>query len=118
MLTNSSEDVEIDMPPDRGTQYASAQITAFAAANGLTRSMGLTGICWDNAMAESFFATLKTEFYYRRVWPTKKRARIEVGRWIEDRYNRRRRHASIGQISPVDFELQYSLQIADSQKAA
>jgi transposase InsO family protein len=52
---------------DRGTQYASAQITAFAAANGLTRSMGLTGICWDNAMAESFFATLKTEFYYRRL---------------------------------------------------
>src|SRR5450759_1433950 len=103
---------------DRGTQYASAQITAFAAANGRPRSMGYTGICWDNAMAESFFATLKTEFYYRRVWPTKKRARIEVGRWIEDRYNRRRRHASIGQISPVDFELQYSLQIADSQKAA
>ena len=103
---------------DRGTQYASAQITAFAAANGLTRSMGLTGICWDNAMAESFFATLKTEFYYRRVWPTKKRARVEVGAWIEDRYNRRRRHASLGQISPVDFELQYSLQIADSQKAA
>ena len=60
--------------------YASAQITAFAAANGLTRSMGYTGICWDNSMAESFFATLKTEFYYRRVWSTKKAARIEVGR--------------------------------------
>jgi transposase InsO family protein len=69
-------------------------------------------------MVESFFATLKTEFYYRRVWPTKKAARIEVGKWIEDRYNRRRRHASIGQITPVAFELQYSLQIADSQKAA
>jgi putative transposase len=102
---------------DRGTQYASAQITAFAAANGLTRSMGYTGICWDNAMAESFFATLKTEFYYRRVWPTKKAARVAVGAWIEDRYNRRRRHSSIGQISPVAFELQYSRQIADSQKA-
>ncbi|HEY5180436.1 MAG TPA: hypothetical protein VIJ07_11810 [Dermatophilaceae bacterium] len=51
-------------------------------------------------------------------WPAKKRARIEVGKWIEDRYNRCRRHASIGQISPVDFELQYSRQIADSQKAA
>jgi transposase len=102
----------------RGTQYASAQITAFAAANGLIRSMGYTGICWDNAMAESFFATLKTEFYYRRVWPTKKAARIAVGNWIEDRYNRRRRHSSIGQISPVDFELQYSRQIADLQKAA
>ncbi|TFB66146.1 IS3 family transposase [Cryobacterium sp. Hz9] len=72
---------------DRGTQYASAQITAFAIKNGITRSMGLTGICWDNAMAESFFATLKTEFYYRRVWPTRDRATREVGTWIEDRYN-------------------------------
>ena len=68
-------------------------------------------------MAESFFATLKTEFYYRRVWPTKKAARVAVGGWIEDRYNRRRRHSSIGQITPVDFEMQYSLQIADYQKA-
>ena len=103
---------------DRGTQYASAQITKFADNNGITRSMGLTGICWDNAMAESFFATLKTEFYYRRVWPTKARAKVEVGAWIEDRYNRRRRHASIGQISPVSFELQYSNQTAANQKAA
>ncbi len=64
---------------DTDTQYASAQITAFAAKNGITRSMGLTGNCWDNAMAESFFATLKTEFYYRRVWPTRDRATREVG---------------------------------------
>ena len=92
---------------DRGTQYASAQITAFAAANGITRSMGRTGACWDNAMAESFFATLKTEFYYRRVWPTQARARLEVGNWIEDRYNRRRRHSTLGQISPVTFEQQH-----------
>jgi len=80
--------------------------------------MGYTGVCWDNAMAESFFATLKTEFYYRRVWPTRKRARLEVGAWIEDRYNRRRRHASLGQITPVAFELQYSNQNAELQKAA
>jgi len=80
--------------------------------------MGLTGICWDNAMAESFFATLKTEFYYRRVWPTKARAKLAVGAWIEDRYNRRRRHSSIGQISPVAFELQYSNRTAADQKAA
>jgi putative transposase len=69
-------------------------------------------------MAESFFATLKTEFDYRRVWPTKQATRLEVGKWIEDRYNHRRRHASTGQISLVAFELQYSRQIADSQKAA
>jgi putative transposase len=103
---------------DRGTQYASAQITAFAAANGITRSMGRTGVCWDNAMAESFFATLKTEFYYRRVWPTKARAQLEVGAWIEDRYNRRRRHSAIGQISPVEFELQHCNHTAADHQAA
>ena len=103
---------------DRGTQYASKQITVFAAANGLTRSMGYTGVCWDNAMAESFFATLKTEFYYRRVWPTKARAKRDVGAWIEGRYNRRRRHASIGQVTPVDFERRCSESTAQSQQAA
>jgi putative transposase len=103
---------------DRGTQYASEQITAFAAENGIIRSMGYTGICWDNAMAESFFATLKTEFYYRRVWPTKAGASRAVGAWIEDRYNRRRRHSSIGQVSPVAFEMQHSNQTAAAPQAA
>jgi putative transposase len=103
---------------DRGTQYASAQLARFAAKNGITRSMGLTGICWDNAMAESFFATLKTEFYYRRIWPTKNGAKLAVGAWIEDRYNRRRRHSSLGQISPVVFEMQHCTQTAADQKAA
>jgi putative transposase len=69
-------------------------------------------------MAESFFATLKTEFYYRRVWPTRARAAREVGAWIDDRYNRRRRHSSIGQVSPVDFEMQYSSEHAEVQLAA
>ena len=103
---------------DRGTQYASAQIAESAAANGITRSMGATGICWDNAMAESFFATLKTEFYHRRVWPTRTHAARDVGAWIEERYNRRRRHSSLGNISPVDFEMQYSSQQAEVQLAA
>jgi transposase InsO family protein len=103
---------------DRGTQYASDQIATFCARHELTRSMGYTGVCWDNAMAESFFATLKTEFYYRRVWPTKKRAGLEVGNWIEDRYNRRRRHASLGQVSPVNFEMQYLTNTVALNKAA
>jgi putative transposase len=103
---------------DRGTQYASEQITEFAATNGITRSMGRTGVCWDNAMAESFFATLKTEFYYRRVWPTKTRAKLAVGAWIEDRYNRRRRHSSIGQISPVTFEVKHCNHSAAEPQAA
>ena len=103
---------------DRGTQYASDQITRFAAQNGITRSMGRTGVCWDNAMAESFFATFKTEFYYRRVWPTKAGAARAVGAWIEDRYNRRRRHSALGQISPVRFELQHCNDTAAALQAA
>ncbi|TFC43085.1 hypothetical protein E3T26_12350 [Cryobacterium sp. TMT1-21] len=104
--------------PVESAQYASEQITLFAAKNGITRSMRYTGICWDNAMAESFFATLKTEFYYRRVWPTRARAIQGVAEWIEDRYNRRRRHSSIGHVTPVDFEMQYSSQAAEIQLAA
>ncbi len=80
--------------------------------------MGRTGVCGDNAMAESFFATLKTEFYYRRVWPTQARAQLEVGAWIEDRCNRRRRHSALGQISPVQFELQHCNHPAEDLQAA
>jgi putative transposase len=80
--------------------------------------MGYTGICWDNSMAESLFATLKTEFYYRRMWPTKAGAAREVGAWIEERYNRRRRHSAIGQNTQVGFELQYSTQTVDLHLAA
>jgi putative transposase len=89
---------------DRGTQYASAQITKFATENGLTRSMGRTGVCWDNAMAESFFATFKNELIYRHPWPTKARTKTAVITWIEGRYNRRRRHSAIGMLTPVQFE--------------
>lgn len=103
---------------DRGTQYASEQISRFAHENGITRSMGRTGVCWDNAMAESFFATLKTEFYYRRVWSANNGTKVAVGDWIEDRYNQRRRHSAIGQISPVEFEMQHCNQTADLQQAA
>jgi putative transposase len=103
---------------DRGTQYASEQITRYAKDNGITRSMGYTGICWDNAMAESFFATLKTEFYYRRVWPTRTAAKQAVGAWIEDTYNRRRRHSSLGQISPITFEMQHCNNTAAERQAA
>ena len=69
-------------------------------------------------MAKTFFATLKNGLYYRRVWPTKARTRLEVGAWIEDRYNRRRRYASLGPITPVAFEMQDSNEIADFQVAA
>lgn len=89
---------------DRGTQYTSAQIAAAATELDVLRSMGRTGVCWDNAAAESFWSTLKTEFYHRHHWTTKKEAKQAVGAWIEERYNRKRRHSAIGMISPVRFE--------------
>jgi transposase InsO family protein len=77
------------------------------------RSTERAGVCWDNAAAVSFSSTLKTEFYNRRTWPTKAEARLAVGAWIEDRYNRRRRHSAIGMISPVRFE-QLHTQVAEA----
>lgn len=103
---------------DKGSQYASTQIGGWTKAHGLVRSMGATGVCWDNAMAESFFATLKTEYYYRYVWPTKIEAKQGVGRWIEETYNRRRRHSALGQIDPVTYEMQQSNQNPKDQQAA
>jgi putative transposase len=89
---------------DRGTQYTSRQIAELCAGLGLLQSVGRTGVCWDNAATESFWSTLKTEFYNRRSWPTKAEARLAVGRWIEERYNRRRRHSALAMMTPVQFE--------------
>ena len=89
---------------DRGTQYTSHQIAELCAGLGLLQSVGRTGVCWDNAPAESFWSTLKSEFYNRHDWPTKAGAQLAVGRWLEERYNRKRRHSAIGMMTPVQFE--------------
>ena len=68
-------------------------------------SMGQAGVCWDNAMAESFWATLKTEYYYRRTFTTRDQVYTGVATWIEDFYNRRRIHTSLGGKSPIEYEL-------------
>jgi putative transposase len=90
---------------DRGSQYTSRTVRDYAAAHGLACSVGATGVCWDNAMAESFWATLKVEFYYRRTWPTRALARDEVAEWITKTYNTRRRHSALGMRTPLQFEL-------------
>jgi putative transposase len=95
---------EVILHADRGCQYTSAQLARFADTHDLARSVGRTGVCWDNAAAESFWATMKVEFYDRYLWPTKAAAKLAVGDWIERVYNRRRRHSAIGMISPVDYE--------------
>jgi putative transposase len=93
---------------DRGCQYTSAQLARFADRHNLARSVGRTGQCWDNAAAESFWATLKVEFYDRYLWPTRTAARLAVGDWIERVYNRRRRHSALGMISPAEYEKRFT----------
>ena len=91
---------------DRGVQYASERFRAELAAHGITASMSRRGNCYDNARAEAFFSTLKIELVYRRDFIDHDHARQEVFEWIEAFYNMRRRHSSIGNLSPVDFENQ------------
>lgn len=91
---------------DRGSQYTSTEVAKLAKDNDLACSVGATGVCWDNAMAESFWATLKVEFYYRHNWPTRAQAKRAVARWITEVYNTRRRHSALDMISPLEFELQ------------
>ena len=94
---------------DRGSPYASHAYRARLAAHGFVCSMSRAGDCWDNAMIESLFATLKTELDVA-IWPSRDAARADVVEFLEGWYNRRRRHSALGSLSPVEFERQ--LQIA------
>lgn len=89
---------------DRGCQYTSEQLDRAARKLKVRLSVGRTGVCWDNAQQESFWSTLKTEFYQRHEFATHADAVHAVSSWIETVYNRRRRHSALGMISPVAFE--------------
>jgi putative transposase len=89
---------------DRGSQYACNEYRAFIGAQGIIPSMSRKRDCWDNAVAESFFATLKLELKPDRMWATRSDARTAVFEYIETWYNRERRHSTIGYLSPAEFE--------------
>jgi len=89
---------------DRGCQYTSAQLHQVAEQLGVRQSVGRTGVCWDNAQQESFWSTLKTEFYDRHSFTNHDQAVTAVTDWIENVYNRSRRHSALGMQSPVAFE--------------
>ncbi len=89
---------------DQGSQYTSVAFGLAAHNAGVVPSMGSVGDCYDNAMAESFFATLKTERVHRRSYRTRDEAINDVFTWIEGRYNTRRRHSALGYLSPATFE--------------
>ena len=86
---------------DHGTQYTSQEFTAYCAAADITQSMGRTGVAWDNAVAETFFASLKNEMYHQQVFTTRPRARMAVAEYIEVFYNRQRPHSSLGYRTPA-----------------
>jgi transposase InsO family protein len=92
---------------DRGSQYAANDYRKLLKARGITCSMSRKGNCWDNAVAESFFATLKVEFVHETLFRTRAQATREIFEYIEVFYNRVRRHSSIDYVSPMDFERSY-----------
>ena len=89
---------------DRGTQYTSAQLAAAAAELGVLRSMGRTGVCRDNAAAESFRSVFKNEYYHQHTFASIDAARRGAYTWIDGWYNAQRRHSGIGYISPLEYE--------------
>lgn len=99
---------------DRGSQYDAEVFRAVSAIPGLVRSMSRVGNCYDNAVAESFFKTLKVELAYQRRFSSRDVAKIEIVRWIELVYNSKRLHSSLRYLAPAAFEARF----AKAQKAA
>jgi putative transposase len=91
---------------DRGSQYASGDYQQVLAQHGIVCSMSRRGNCWDNAVAESFFATLKVELVHDATWNTRAAARRALFEYLEPFYNGRRRHSALGYLSPRAFEQQ------------
>lgn len=89
---------------DRGSQYTSQEFADYTKRLGITRSVGRTGVCWDNAWAESFNGTLKNERVNRTVYPTREHARFDVSRYIQLRYNQIRLHSALGYQTPNEVE--------------
>ena len=87
---------------DRGSNYTSAEFAAALEGLGIRQSVGRTGICFDNALAESFNAAVKVERVHRTAYPTRKKAKEDIARYIELRYNRVRLHSALGYRTPQE----------------
>jgi transposase InsO family protein len=103
----------IDLPPDavfhsdRGSNYTSAEFAGALGRLGIRQSVGRTGICFDNALAESFNAAVKVERVHRTVYPTREMARKDIARYIEIRYNHKRLHSALGYRTPQEAHDEY-----------
>lgn len=89
---------------DQGKQYAAGDYSDLLNDHGMIASMSRRGDCWDNAVMESFFGTLKTEMVYFEEFSSREEAKTKIFEYIEVFYNRQRRHSTLGQLSPVEFE--------------
>ena len=89
---------------DRGSQYTSGEFRKLLAQGGGIQSLSRKGQCWDNAVGESWFATLKEELIYRQSWATRAQVRRAVFEFIEIFYNRQRLHSSLKYLSPAEYE--------------
>ena len=94
---------------DRGVQYASDDYQQTLKDLEIVASMSRKGNCWDNAMMESFFGSLKIEWVYGKDYANRQEAKEDLFRYIEVFYNRQRRHASLGNISPAEFEQRHEV---------
>lgn len=94
---------------DRGSQYASYEHKDLLQQHGITQSMSQKGNCWDNAVAESFFHSLKTELVYHEIFETRAHANQKIFEYIEVFYNRQRMHSANNNLSPVEFEEKMAL---------
>jgi putative transposase len=90
--------------PIEPTQYTSSEFTTLLTNHHITQSLSRPRQCWDNAVAESFFASLKLELIDRRSWATRAQVRAAVFDYIERFYNRRRLHSSLDYLTPVEYE--------------
>jgi len=96
---------------DRGAQYTSKEMMLAAKAMNIRLSCGRTGVCWDNSVAESFFASLKNEMYYRQTFATRAKARLAVATYIEVYYNRARPHSTIGYRTPAQSMAEHTFHL-------
>ena len=93
---------------DQGSQYTSEEFQRLLADQGIACSMSRRGDCWDNATMESFFSTLKLERAHRRRYRTRDEARADLFDYIERFYNPRRKHSTLGYLSPAEFERRFA----------
>ena len=114
-LINAAETTVIEagaiFHSDRGSVYNSAHYRSLVTRLGMRSSMGKTGVCWDKALAESFFSALKNERVHRTVYATKSQAKRDVIAYIEGFYNSRRRHSALGYRRPNDIHYAYQKQV-------